>query len=74
MEHFSSIYSSSTFTPLVIENLLWNPIEASQASTLIKPFTMEEIKDYVLSFDSNKALGPDGSTIDFSKKFGTLLT
>ena len=56
------------FTPLVIENLLWIPIEDSQISTPTVPFTMDEIKESVFSFDSNKAPGLDGFTIDFFKK------
>ncbi|KAA0059135.1 LINE-1 retrotransposable element ORF2 protein [Cucumis melo var. makuwa] len=63
--HFNNIYSSKNKISCLIDNLEWNPIDNISSDSLISPFAEEEIQNSIFSFEDNKALGPEGFTLDF---------
>lgn len=44
-----------------------------QADSLIKPVSLEEVKNAIKQLKSNKAPGPDGLTIEFYRIVGSKL-
>jgi len=71
--HFSSHYKSNgTFRPS-IDGLHFRQLSYTEAGSLTKSFTMEEVKQTVWDCDSYKSPGPDGVHFGFIKQFWDIL-
>ena len=67
--YFSSHFRSVAAERPSIENLNFNMLSVSQCGDLIKPFSVEEVKQAVWDCDSFKSPGPDGVNLGFIKDF-----
>ena len=47
----------------------FRPLSVAEGVNLIKPFSMDEVKEDVWDYDSFKSSGPDGTNFGFIKKF-----
>ncbi|PNX86587.1 cysteine-rich receptor-like protein kinase, partial [Trifolium pratense] len=73
VEHFASHFEDVRMARPGVENLVFKRLQQSELSSLIKPFSMEEVKAAVWDCDSYKSPGPDGINFGFIKDFWDLL-
>jgi len=70
-EYYTNLFKPKETNQSVV-NLFLNNIQAVECEdlmrNLIKPFSMQEIWDAVISFKSDKAPGPDGISVEFYKE------
>jgi hypothetical protein len=66
--HFASHYRASVVRPGV-QGLNFRKLSYAQASNLVCPFSLEEIKKAVWEYESFKSPGPDGINFGFIKDF-----
>ncbi|GAU33774.1 hypothetical protein TSUD_393360 [Trifolium subterraneum] len=67
--HFASHFKASTMDRPGVENLLFRQLTPSEGGSLVKPFSLEEVKIAVWDCDSYKSPGPDGVNFGFIKDF-----
>jgi len=67
--HFATHYRASTVVRPGVEGLNFRKLSYSQAGNLVRPFTLEEVKQAVWDCDSYKSPGPDGINFGFIKDF-----
>ena len=77
MEHIANYYKT-LFGQADNSNInldIQNPegISPQEESDLIKPFSVEEIRDVVFNMEKNKSPGPDGFAVDFYQHFWEML-
>jgi len=68
--HFSSHFRSVDVERPSVSNLDFKMLKLGQCGELIKPFTVEEVKQAILDCDSFKSPGPEGSTLALLRAFG----
>ncbi|MCH79399.1 cysteine-rich receptor-like protein kinase [Trifolium medium] len=69
VSHFATHFKAVTMERPGVENLVFKRLQVAEVSSLIKPFSMEEIKAAVWDCDSYKSPGPDGINFGFVKDF-----
>ena len=67
--HFTTHYRASIVVQPGVEGLNFQKLSYSQAGNLVRPFTLEEVKQAVWDCDSYKSPGPDGINFGFIKDF-----
>jgi len=67
--HFSSHYSALEVDRPRVEGLNFRKLSYSQAGSLVRPFTLEEVKQAIWDCDNFKSPGPDGINFGFIKDF-----
>ena len=72
-DHFSRHFKVIRASRPGVEGLSFCKLSCREAGTLIKPFSLEEVRRAVWDCDSYKSLGPDGITFGFVKEFWELL-
>jgi hypothetical protein len=68
---YKNIFGPSQETSISLSHLNMKMLDAADIDSLIKPFSIEEIKDEVFSLKHNRAPGPDGIPSEFFRNFGT---
>ena len=71
--HFASHFRKSHMLRPGVENLRFRQLSMAEAGSLIRPFTVDEVKQAVWDCDSYKSSGPDGINFGFIKQFWTTL-
>ena len=71
--HFASHFRKSHMLRPRVENLRFRQLSMAEVGSLIRPFTVEEVKQAVWDCDSYKSPGPDGINFGFIKQFWTTL-
>jgi exonuclease III len=71
--HFSSHFKSSQVDRPSLDGLNFQTLSVREGASLVRPFTMDEVKAAVWEIDNFKCPGPDGVTFGFIKKFWDLL-
>jgi hypothetical protein len=71
--HFSSHYKSSGTSRPSIDGLQFRQLSYTEAGSLTRLFTLEEVKQAVWDCDSYKSPGPDGVHFRFIKQFWDIL-
>ncbi|PNX68616.1 cysteine-rich receptor-like protein kinase, partial [Trifolium pratense] len=71
VSHFAAHFKAVTMERSGVENLAFKQLQVAEVSSLIKPFSMDEIKTAVWDCDSYKSPGPDGINFGFVKDFWT---
>jgi len=66
--HFATLYRASTVVQPGVEGLNFRKLSYSLAGNLVRPFTLEEVKQTVWDCDSFKSSGPDRINFGFIKK------
>ncbi|PNX89907.1 cysteine-rich receptor-like protein kinase, partial [Trifolium pratense] len=69
VSHFASDFKAVNVERPGVENLTFKRLQATEASSLIKPFSLEEVRAAVWDCDSYKSPGPDGINFGFIKDF-----
>jgi hypothetical protein len=69
--HFSSHYQALNVDRPMIDDLNFQTLSFAEGSGLIKPSSVEEVKDAIWDCDSFKSPGPDGINFGFIKDFWT---
>ncbi|PNX74916.1 cysteine-rich receptor-like protein kinase [Trifolium pratense] len=69
VSHFASHFKAVTVERPVVDNLIFKRLQVAEVSSLIKPFSMDEVKAAVWDCDSYKSPGPDGINFGFIKDF-----
>ncbi|CAJ2670936.1 unnamed protein product [Trifolium pratense] len=69
VSHFAAHFKAVTMERPGVENLVFKRLQVAEVSSLIKPFSMEEIRAAVWDYDSYKSPGPDGINFGFVKDF-----
>jgi hypothetical protein len=67
--HFSSHYKASNFDRPRVEDLRFRRLSVAESGSIIRPFTVEEVKQAIWDCDSYKSSGPDGISFGFIKQF-----
>ncbi|GAU35673.1 hypothetical protein TSUD_162450 [Trifolium subterraneum] len=67
--HFASHFKARNVERPGVENLQFKRLNWSASDSLIKPFSVDEVKAVVWDCDSNKSPGPDGINLGFFKDF-----
>jgi len=67
--HFASHYSASDVVRPGVQGLNFRKLLYAQASNLVRPFSLEEVKMVLWECESFKSLGPDGINFGFIKDF-----
>jgi len=70
--HFSSHFKARREGRLIMD-ALQSPYLNHREGSLVKPFTLEEVKVAVWDCDNFKSLGPDGVSFGFIKEFWNIL-
>ncbi|MCI70351.1 cysteine-rich receptor-like protein kinase, partial [Trifolium medium] len=71
--HFASHFEDVRLARPGVENLVFKRLQQAEVSSLIKPFSLEEVNGAVWDCDSYKSPGPDGINFGFIKDFWGLL-
>jgi len=71
--HFSSHFRKSQMVRPRVENLRFRQLSVTEAGDLIRPFTIEEVKQAIWACDSYKSPGPDDIHFGFIKQFWMVL-
>ena len=66
--HFSTHYKSVNVERPSMGNVQFRTLSYREGASLIRPFSVEELKAAVWDYDSYKCLGPDGISLGFIKK------
>ncbi|GAU47037.1 hypothetical protein TSUD_239950 [Trifolium subterraneum] len=67
--HFASHFKAVSIDRPGVDNLAFKQLNQVEVNSLIKPFSMEEVKVVVWDCDSFKSPGPDGVNFGFLKDF-----
>ncbi|GAU17467.1 hypothetical protein TSUD_340100 [Trifolium subterraneum] len=67
--HFASLFKAVRIDRPGVDNLSFKQLTPREVSSLIKPFSLEEVKTAVWDCDSFKSSGPDGINFGFNKDF-----
>jgi Mg/Co/Ni transporter MgtE len=70
-EFYKKLFGPSPITSLRMDGVICNQLSEEDRQNLIKPFSLEEIKEIVDDLKHDKAAGPDGFPAEFYQKFGT---
>jgi len=73
LSHFSSHFKSRRVERPIMKDLQFPSLTHREGSSLVKPFSMEEVKDPVWDCDNFKCPGPDRVTFGFIKDFWNIL-
>ncbi|GAU35285.1 hypothetical protein TSUD_274870 [Trifolium subterraneum] len=71
VSHFASHFQAVTVDRPGVDSLTFKPLLPTEVGSLIRPFSLEEIKAAVSDCDSYKSPGPDGINFGFIKDFRT---
>ncbi|MCH89023.1 endonuclease/exonuclease/phosphatase family protein, partial [Trifolium medium] len=71
--HFASHFEVVSMVRPRVDNLIFKRLQQSEVSSLIKPFSMEEVKAAVWDCDSYKSSSPDCINFGFIKDFWALV-
>jgi hypothetical protein len=69
LNHFSTHYCATNMSRPRVNDLNFRRLTYAQVDTLVRPFTLEEVKKAVWDCDSFKRPGPDGINVGFIKDF-----
>ncbi|GAU27940.1 hypothetical protein TSUD_146550 [Trifolium subterraneum] len=69
VSHFVAHFKTSSVVRPRVDDLLFKTLNHMECSSLIKPFTRDEVKAAVWDCDSFKSPGPDGINFGFIKDF-----
>ncbi|GAU10636.1 hypothetical protein TSUD_419760, partial [Trifolium subterraneum] len=69
VSHFAAHFKTSNVVRPRVDDLLFNTLNQVECSSLIKPFTRDEVKAAVWDCDSYKSPGPDGINFGFIEDF-----
>ncbi|GAU41193.1 hypothetical protein TSUD_26180 [Trifolium subterraneum] len=69
VSHFAAHFKTTNVVKPRVDDLLFNSLNQMECSSLIKPFTRDEVKAAVWDCDSYKSPGPDGINFGFTKDF-----
>lgn len=67
--HFSSHFRALEVVRLEVDGLNFRKLSYAQSGTLVRPFSLEEIKHVVQECDNYKSPRPDGINFGFIKDF-----
>jgi hypothetical protein len=67
--HFASHFKALNVERPNVDNLPFKRLSVSEGGSLIKPFSLDEVKVAVWDCDSYKSPGPDGVNFGFIKEF-----
>lgn len=67
--HFSSHFRSLGVERPEVEDLEFQKLSSGDSSFLVRPFSLDEVKQAVWDCDSCKSPGPDGIIFGFIKEF-----
>jgi hypothetical protein len=67
--HFSSHFKVVPLARPSVEGLHFRQLSYGEASTLTKPFSLDEVKQAIWDCDGFKSPGPDDISLDFIKRF-----
>jgi len=67
--HFSTHFQASNVQRPSIEGLQFSSLSQGEGASLVKPFSVEEVKAAVWDYDNYKCPGPDDITFGFIKDF-----
>ncbi|GAU14347.1 hypothetical protein TSUD_309070 [Trifolium subterraneum] len=67
--HFSSHFRAGNMDRPTMEDLQFNTLSFAEGGSLVKPFSVEEVKAAIWDCDSYKSPGPDGINFGFLKEF-----
>jgi len=67
--HFAEHFQSTNVERPSVDNLNFRSLSVSEGVGLIKPFSLQEIKEVVWDYDNNKSPGPYGINFGFIKEF-----
>jgi len=67
--HFSSHFKGVSLDRPGVEDLTFSQLSMVEAGNLIRPFTLDEVKQAIWDCDSFKSPGPDGVSFGFIKQF-----
>jgi hypothetical protein len=67
--HFASHYRATNSVRPSVDGLNFRKLSYAQAGSLVRPFSLEEVKQAVWDCDSFKSPGPDGINVGFIKDF-----
>ncbi|GAU49906.1 hypothetical protein TSUD_139620 [Trifolium subterraneum] len=71
VSHFASHFKAGNVERPRVDSLTFKQLHSEEVSSLIKPFSLEEVKAVVWDCDSYKSPGPDGVNFGFIKDFWT---
>jgi hypothetical protein len=69
LNHFANHYRAHDVVRPGIDGLNFRKLSGAHAGNLVRPFTVEEVKQAVWDCDSFKSPGPDGINVGFIKDF-----
>ena len=69
LHHFSSHYKATNVVRPGVEELRFRRQSVAESGTLIRPFSLEKVKQAIWDCDSFKSPGPDGINFAFIKQF-----
>ncbi|GAU23620.1 hypothetical protein TSUD_386090 [Trifolium subterraneum] len=69
VSHFASHFKATHMNRPGVDNLLFKTLNPLECGSLIKPFSVEEVKSAVWDCDNYKSPGPDGINFGFIKDF-----
>ncbi|MCI16757.1 endonuclease/exonuclease/phosphatase family protein, partial [Trifolium medium] len=67
--HFSSHFRASNTARPTVDDLHFRTLSFVEGGSLVKPFSVEEVRAAVWDCDSYKSPGPDGINFGFLKEF-----
>jgi hypothetical protein len=68
-EFYKALFGPSPVTSLRMDGVVCNQLSEEDRQSLIRPFSLEEIKDTIDELKHDKAAGPDGLPAEFYQKF-----
>jgi hypothetical protein len=68
-EFYKKLFGPSPVTSLRLDGVICNQLSEEDRQSLIKPFSLEEIKEIVDDLKHDKAAGPDSFPAEFYQKF-----
>jgi hypothetical protein len=69
LQHFSNHFKARGLERPGVEELNFAKISNAESTNLIRPFSLDEVKQAVWDRDNYKSPGPDGISFDFIKEF-----
>jgi hypothetical protein len=69
IEIYKKIFGPSPVTSLRMDGVFCNELSEEDRQSLIKPFSLEEIKEIIDDLKHDKSAGPDGFPAEFYQKF-----
>jgi hypothetical protein len=71
--HFSSHFRHIEVEQPRVDNLCFRQLSMTESGNIIRPFTLEEVKQAIWDCDSYKSPGPDGVSFGFLKQFWSVV-